>query len=488
MSPVERFEVAPDLSISRLLTGLWQIADMERTGETLDPEAAAKAMARYADAGLTTFDMADHYGSAEVIAGAYRKRVEDPNSVQLLTKWVPRPGRGSRSDVRAAVDRALERLQADRIDLLQYHAWNYGDPSYLDDLFWLQELKGEGLIAHLGMTNTDTAHLRVLLESGVELATNQVCFSLLDRRPLNRMCAYAVEAGFGLLCYGTLAGGFLTDRWLDEAEPDWEGRGTWSQMKYGRFLRVAGGWEGLQTVLRAARRIADRQGVSIANVACRYVLQQPGVAGIIVGARLGHSEHIDHNLRVFDFDLTSEELGALESAMDELSSIPGEPGDEYRKPPFLTASGDLSHHLESLPAPYEVTPGPGSRTRVLTGTVWEDQAGFSRAVRKGDRILVSGTTATHGQVRIGGSDPAAQTHFILDKIDGALQSLGASLDDVVRTRIYLDRASDWEAVSRAHGERLGHLQPANTMVQAGVIGEGYLVEIEAEAETDLRTR
>ena len=482
MNSVERVDLAPGLSISRLLTGMWQIADMERDGETLDAEAAAAAMTPYAERGLTTFDMADHYGSAEVIAGAFRRSLAHPSAVQLLTKWVPKPGRGTKRDVRTAVERALQRLGTECLDLLQYHAWNYGDPSYLDDLFWLQELKAEGLIANLGMTNTDTAHLRVLVESGIEVATNQVCFSILDRRPLNRMCAYAVDTGVGLLCYGALAGGFLTDRWLGRAEPEWEREGTWSQMKYGRFLRVAGGWDGLQALLRAAREIADRHGVSIANVACRYVLQQPGVAGVIVGARLGHSEHIEHNLRIFDFELGPEELRALEAAMDRLTPIPGEPGDEYRKPPFLTASGDLSHHLDSLPAPYESVPGPDDRTRVLTGTVWEDLAGFSRAVRRGGRILVSGTTATHGEVRIGGTDPTAQTHFILDKIDGALQSLGASLDDVVRTRIYLDRASDWEAVSRAHGERLGHVQPANTMVQAGVLGEGYLVEIEAEAD------
>jgi enamine deaminase RidA (YjgF/YER057c/UK114 family) len=114
--------------------------------------------------------------------------------------------------------------------------------------------------------------------------------------------------------------------------------------------------------------------------------------------------------------------------------------------------------------------------------VWEDLAGFSRAVRKGNRILVSGTTATHGLLPIGGDDPAAQTHFIIDKIEGALQSLGGKLEDVVRTRIYLRNLSHWEPVARAHGERFKEIQPANTMVKADLIGNPYLVEIEAEAE------
>ena len=117
----------------------------------------------------------------------------------------------------------------------------------------------------------------------------------------------------------------------------------------------------------------------------------------------------------------------------------------------------------------------------MTGTPWEEIAGFSRAVRQGERILVSGTTATHGSRPIGGNDPAAQMHFIIDKIEGAIQSLGGRLEDVVRTRIFLDDPSLWEPISRAHGERFGHIQPVNTLVGAQVIGDEYLVEMEAEA-------
>jgi enamine deaminase RidA (YjgF/YER057c/UK114 family) len=95
--------------------------------------------------------------------------------------------------------------------------------------------------------------------------------------------------------------------------------------------------------------------------------------------------------------------------------------------------------------------------------------------------MVSGTTATHGDRVIGGQDPAAQTHFVIDKIEGALQSLGGCLEDVVRIRMYIRNIDDWEPVSRAHGKRFGHIQPANTLVQAGLIGDEYLVEIEAEA-------
>ena len=108
-------------------------------------------------------------------------------------------------------------------------------------------------------------------------------------------------------------------------------------------------------------------------------------------------------------------------------------------------------------------------------------ASYCRAVRRGDRILVSGTTATHGDRIIGGGDPAAQTHFIIDKIDGALQSLGANLEDVVRTRIYLKNLDHVKAVADAHGLRFRGIQPANTLIRADLVGSEYLVEIEAEA-------
>jgi enamine deaminase RidA (YjgF/YER057c/UK114 family) len=117
---------------------------------------------------------------------------------------------------------------------------------------------------------------------------------------------------------------------------------------------------------------------------------------------------------------------------------------------------------------------------VSTGTVWEELAGYSRAVRQGDRIFVSGTTATHRDRPVGGDDAAAQLHVIIDKLEGVLQSLGSRLEDVVRTRIYLKRLADWEAVTRAHGARFGNIRPANTLVQANLVGD-YLVELEAEA-------
>ena len=476
----QTFELAPDLRISRVVTGLWQVADLERDGNLINQDEAALAMKQYFDAGLTTFDMADHYGSAEDISGIFHKKYA-LGKAQLLTKWVPTPGTVKREQVRTAVHRALTRLQSEQIDLMQFHAWNYADPSWLDCLYWLQELKTEGLIKCLGLTNFDTAHLRIVLHSGIQVVTNQVCYSLLDHRASNKMADLCLHHNVKLLAFGTVAGGFLTEKWLDKPEPHITNSLTWSQMKYKRFIDAAGGWQAFQQLLKALDLVAKKNNSSMANVASRYMLEQPAVGGVIIGARLGKSEHIKENQSLLSFSLDEESKNVIRTAIDKLTPIPGDCGDEYRKPPFLTASGDLSHHVETLPPPYPSYKGSDGRTKALSGTVWEDLAGFSRAVKKGNRILVSGTTATHGPKAIGGDDPAAQAHFVMDKIEGAIQSLGGTLDDVVRTRIFIRNIEDWEPIARAHGERFKDIQPANTMVKAELIGEEYLVEMEAEA-------
>jgi len=208
------------------------------------------------------------------------------------------------------------------------------------------------------------------------------------------------------------------------------------------------------------------------------------VGAVIVGARLGEREHRADNLEMLALRLDADDRLAIDAASAQLAPIPGDCGDEYRRPPFLTASGDLSHHLDSVPKAYAAAAVPGrpERARIDSGSVWEAQAGFSRAVRIGERILVSGTTATDADgACVCAGDVEGQTVFILDKIGAALGALGASLDDVVRTRIYLTDPGRWEEAARAHARAFGTALPANTLVAvAGLVGP-YLVEIEAEA-------
>jgi len=482
MKKLQYTELAPGLKISKALTGLWQIADMERDGQELDPYKTAEAMLPYVKAGLTTFDMADHYGSAEVIAGTFQKKYGSDYPSQMLTKWVPKPGKCTKEEVRAAVQHALDRLQTAKLDLLQFHCWYYLDPVWLDQLFWLNELKEEGLIGHLGLTNFDAAHLRMVCASGIPIVSNQVCHSLIDQRARGEMAEVCEEFGVKILAFGTLAGGFLSDKWLGRPEPTIDNGATWSQMKYMRFVDVVGGWEKFQSLLQEVDKVAKKHGVSIANVATKFIMEQEFVGGIIIGARLGESVHVDETLKLFEFELDEADKQVIQEAQSLLDAVPGDCGDEYRKPPFLTASGDLSHHLEAMPKPYEMVNGPGGTVKVFSGTPWEGMAGYCRAVRKGNRISISGTTATHGNKMIGGNDPAAQTIFVLDKIEAAIVSLGGKMEDVVRTRIFVNNVDNWEPVARAHGKRFEAIQPANTLVEAKLIGDGYLVEIEAEAE------
>jgi aryl-alcohol dehydrogenase-like predicted oxidoreductase/enamine deaminase RidA (YjgF/YER057c/UK114 family) len=478
----DRIALAKDLSISRIVCGLWQVADIEKSGATIDPDTGADALQAYARDGFDTFDMADHYGSAELITGRLLSRYSQGARPVAFTKWCPEPGPMTADVVRRGVEERLERLGIDKVDLLQFHWWSFEHPAWIDALHEMQKLREEGLIGALGLTNFDAGHLALALADGIDIATNQVSFSLVDRRAAGALSDLCAKSGVKLLAYGTLCGGFLSQRWLGQAEPT--DIADWSRSKYKRFIDAAGGWDAFQGILSAAGQIAAKHGVSISNVASRWVLEHDAVAATIVGARIGENEHRGDNLKVFTFALDDADHAALDAAFAGTNPIPGDCGDEYRKPPFLTASGDLSHHLDAIPSVYTAEPVPGrpGRSRVSSGSIWEPIAGYSRAVRMGDRILVSGTTATHGTDRcVAPGDAGAQATYILDKIAASISALGGSMNDVVRTRIYLRDADKWEPVSRAHGRAFAAVLPANTLIEAGNLIGDYEVEIEAEA-------
>lgn len=480
MTQIERIDLAPGLNIARVITGLWQIADLEKDGPTLDPIATAEYMAAYAQAGLDTFDMADHYGSAEIIAGHFKKNLPSGKNAHLLTKWVPKPGPVTRDQVRAAVMERCARLQSEKVELLQYHAWKFSNPFWLDTLMYLQELVEEGLIGAIGVTNFDTAHLRIAKSTGVNIVSNQISYSLIDQRGSGVMADYCGANDVKILAYGTLCGGFISQKWLGRIEPSGDALPNWSLMKYKRFIAAAGGWDKFQHILTTLDEVSKEVDRSISTVASKYQLAQKAVGAVIIGARLGESAHIADAVSLFTFNLSSGQRAKIASALSILENIPGDCGDEYRKPPYLTASGDLSHHLEDFPPVYEISQS-GEKSMIHSGTNWETLAGYSRAIRIGDRVLVSGTTATHESIAVGVNDPEAQTHFVIDKIEASLESLGAKLSDVVRSRIFVSDLKNWELIARVHGIRFADIRPANTMVEARLIGEEYLVEIEVEA-------
>jgi aryl-alcohol dehydrogenase-like predicted oxidoreductase len=473
-----RVTLAPGLEIPRLVTGLWQVADQERDGRALDHDAAARDLAAYAEAGFDAFDMADHYGSAEVIAGRF---LAAGGRASVFTKWVPTPGPMTREAVAAGMRERAERLGAVP-DLLQFHWWSFRHPAWLDACAEMAAMRAEGTLRHLAACNFDTDHLRVAVKHGIPLVANQVAFSLLDRRAAGAMGAFCTQHGVKLLAYGTLGGGFVSERWLGREEPAESDIADWSKMKYRRFIGAAGGWRGFQAILSAADAIARRHGVSISNVATRWVLDHPAVAAVIIGARLTEREHRADNLRCFAFAMDEEDRARLAHAFSQGAELPGDCGDEYRKPPFLTASGDLSHHLDALPRAYAAEDFAPGRSRVSTGSVWERSCGYSRAVRVGARILVSGTTATHSDGGIvAPGDAGAQAVYILDKIAAAIEALGGTMDDVVQTRVWLRDAADWQAVGEVHGRVFAHARPANTLLEVARLVGPYAVEIEAEA-------
>lgn len=481
MNP-DRKDLAPGLSISRILTGLWQVADQEKDGVTLDPVAGAKALADYAREGFDTFDMADHYGTSELITGELLRSWQGGDRPRAFTKWCPEPGPMTPEVVRAGVQERLDRLGVERVDLLQFHWWTFEHPAWLDALHEMKRLRQEGLIGEIGVTNFDAAHLDLALAEGIPLVSNQISFSLIDRRAAGHLAEVCKKHGIHLLAYGTLCGGFLSERWLGKPEP--EAVKDWSGSKYLRFIQAAGGWNGYQGILKAADEIARKHGVSISNVATRWVLEHAHVAGVIVGARLGENQHRADNLRLFQFELDTEDHARLDQAFAATRMIPGDCGDEYRQPPFLTASGDLSHHLSEMPSAMQAVTDPDNpdRARVFSGSLWEPIAGYCRALRDGDRIMISGTTATHGVDRtVALDDAGAQTTYILDKIAASVRALGGDPKDILRTRMYLRGEEDIEAAARAHGLRFTTNPPANTTFLVGNLIGDFRVEIEAEA-------
>jgi aryl-alcohol dehydrogenase-like predicted oxidoreductase len=237
--------------------------------------------------------------------------------------------------VAAAVATSLRRMRADRLDLLQFHWWDYAqEAAMLDALRCLHEERRAGRIRHLATTNMDTARLRLIVEAGIPIVANQVQYSLIDTRPGRRMAPFCAAHGIALLTYGTLGGGLLTERFLGAPEPRSKADlSTPSLGKYYNMVRSWGSWADFQALLRAVKAVADRHGVSMANVATRWVLDQPAVGGVLVGLRAGLSEHADDNARVFSFALTAAdnaELAAAQARGRDLMDVIGDCGDEYR--------------------------------------------------------------------------------------------------------------------------------------------------------------
>lgn len=332
-----RLRFVENLPICRILNGMWQVSGAHGR---IDPGTAIDAMLAYYDAGFTTWDLADHYGPAEDFIGEFRRRLVAErgeaalSEIQAFTKWVPSPGPMTRQIVENNVDISRRRMGVERLDLLQFHWWDYRDKRFLDALEQLATLRDEGKIHRVALTNFDTERLREIADHGIRVVSNQVQYSLIDRRPEVQMAQVCEEQRVWLLPYGVLCGGLLSDRYLGQPEPRSAELNTASLRKYKQMVDAWGGWQLFQRLLAELKTVADKHGVSIANVAERYILDKPAVAGVIIGARLGVAEHIAENGRLFDFQLDDDDNQAIDTALAnarDLYQIIGDCGDEYRR-------------------------------------------------------------------------------------------------------------------------------------------------------------
>jgi aryl-alcohol dehydrogenase-like predicted oxidoreductase len=289
MSSVETFELAPGYAISRVIRGGWQLAGGHGP---IDRAAALDDLIAAFDAGIFTFDCADIYTGVEELYGEMRERIaatrgiEAARRLRVHTKFVPDLDTLSRitsRDVAATIDRSLRRLKVDSLDLVQFHWWDYAQPRWLEAFRALDDLRRDGKVRHVGSTNFDTAHVRQILDAGIPLVSMQAQCSLIDSRPEQGLAALCERNRVGLLCYGSVAGGFLSDRWLGAKEP-LVALANRSLTKYKLIIDEFGGWSLFQELLAALRRVADRHRLDVATVASSAVLARPGVAAVIVGA------------------------------------------------------------------------------------------------------------------------------------------------------------------------------------------------------------
>ncbi|CAF3723253.1 unnamed protein product [Rotaria socialis] len=337
LATLNRLQLTPDINICRTLIGMWQVSGSGYG--RIDPVAAVKAMFDYLDAGFTTWDLADIYGPAEDLMGEFRRQLLATrgetalSSLQIFTKWVPQPTKMTKKLVEESINKSLTRIGVKSIDLLQFHWWDYHNSNYLDALQYLSELQKEGKIKHLGLTNFDTKHLKIIHEAGITIVSNQVQFSIIDRRPEVHMIQHCQKHNIKLLTYGTLCGGLLSEKYLGKPEPRVEDINTPSLKKYKNMIDSWGGWELFQELLIVLKQIANKYGVSIGNVAVRYILDKPTVGGVIIGARLGLSEHLNDNVKILQFSLDNEDVEKIDTISRksrDLYRVIGDCGDEYR--------------------------------------------------------------------------------------------------------------------------------------------------------------
>ena len=310
---VPRILLSDGLEISRLIKGGWHLAGGHGAINAAD---AQRDMAAFVEAGITTFDCADIYTGVEQIIGDFRRNYpEHARRVQVFTKFVPDLEdlpKVDRGYVERVIDRSLTRLGLEQLDAVQFHWWDYSIPRYIETALELQRLKQSGKIARVSVTNFDVARLSEIVSAGVRIATHQLQYSLLDARPELHMVEYCRSQGIGLLCYGTVAGGWLSERWLQQPEPH-EPAANRSLAKYRLIVEEFGGWPRFQLLLTVLSAIAQKHSSDIATIATRAILDRPAVTAAIIGAV--NASHLSSHQQIGTISLDSEDHSQLRGVL-----------------------------------------------------------------------------------------------------------------------------------------------------------------------------
>ncbi len=312
---VPKVAIRPGYSVSRIVRGGWQLSgDHGR----VDADRAISDLVRFADSGITAFDCADIYAGVEEKIGRFRAelartRGEDAlKPVRIHTKYVPDRDDLASLDlarVEAGIDQSLARLGMERLDLVQFHWWDYRVPGHLEAADHLNVLRSKGKINLIGVTNFDSERLVELCDVA-DIASAQVQYSLLDRRASGSFAARARDRGVSIFAYGVLAGGFLADWWLGRPDPGFEFENR-SLVKYRLIIEDFGGWGLFQELLAALRAVADRHETDVSAIALKATLDSTDIAAAIVGAR--YSDRLPRTLQALELELTAEDRSDIEA-------------------------------------------------------------------------------------------------------------------------------------------------------------------------------
>lgn len=303
--------------ISRVFKGNWQLAGGHGTTNELK---AIEDLMKYTNHGVNTFDVGDIYTGVEEIVGKFLVRFrqergeKEAEKLRVHTKFVPDLDALedlTKEDVRFIIERSLERLNLKKLHLVQFHWWDYSRGDYIKAAKWLDELRQEGLIESIGLTNFDTYHTEKLIEAGIPIISNQVQFSLIDPRPLNGMIDLARKHDFKLFCYGVLAGGLLAN-----ARPGDEPTNR-SHIKYKLIIDEVGEAY-YREVLSLLNKFSKKYRTTPANIAAAYVLQTPGISSIILGPR--NAKHLKELDKLGKLELSDEDYRILRDLESKIST------------------------------------------------------------------------------------------------------------------------------------------------------------------------